>query len=139
MEETKSLDRRSNHFCFAGQVVLSNDTLLALCEKYLVVHCKVLRDLLDFHPFSFVPFIRMTVEFVLHYLFQPENQVLLFDSFVVQSLNLVKGIVLCAEYRPAKVIEGIFHIFRLKFNYDLIFNWLSFQIPKSLPLLRPIA
>jgi hypothetical protein len=81
----------------------------------------------------------MTVEIVLHYLFQPEKQVLLFDSFVVQSLNLVKGIVLCAEYRPAKVIEGIFHIFRLKFNYDLIFNWLSFQIPKSLPLLRPIA
>lgn len=90
-----------------GQLVLSNESLLALGEKYLVVHCKVLRDLLDFHPFSFVPFIRMTVEFVLHYLFQPENQILLFDSFVVQCLNLVKGIVLCAEYRPAKVIEGI--------------------------------
>lgn len=96
----------SNYPDITGQVVLSNDSLLALCEKYLVVHCKVLRDLLDFHPFSFVPFIRMTVEFVLHYLFKPENQVLLFDSFVVQSLNLVKGIVLCAEYRPAKVIEG---------------------------------
>lgn len=131
MEETKSLDRRSNHFCFAGQVVLSNDPLLALCEKYLVVQCKVFRDLLDFHPFSFVPFIRMTVDFVLHYLFQPENQVLLFDSFVVQSLNLVKGIALCTEYRPGKIIEGIFHIFRLKFNYDLIFNWLSFQIPRA--------
>ena len=87
-------------------MVLSNEKLLSLCEKYLIVHCKVLRDLLDFHPFSFVPFIRMTIEFVLHYLFQPEFQVLLFDSFVVQCLNLVKGIILCAEYKPAKVFEG---------------------------------
>ena len=98
-------------------MVLSNERLLALCEKYLVVHCKVLRDLLDSHPFSFVPFIRLTIEFVLHYVFHPENSILLFDTFVVQCLNLVKGIVLCAEYKPAKVIEGIklpiifFHIF----------------------------
>ena len=89
-------------------MVLSNENLLAMCEKYLVVHCKVLRDLLDQQPFSFVPFIRLTVEFVLHYLFQPENQILLFDAFVVQCLNLVKGIVLCAEFKPAKIIEGSF-------------------------------
>ena len=94
-------------FTITGQMVLSNEKLLALCEKYLIVHCKVLRDLLDFHPFSFIPFIRMTIEFVLHYLFQPENQVLLFDSFVVQCLNLVKAIILTAEYKPAKVFEGI--------------------------------
>jgi len=99
----------------AGQMVLSNEKLLSLCEKYLIVHCKVLRDLLDFHPFSFVPFIRMTIEFVLHYLFQPEFQVLLFDSFVVQCLNLVKGIILCAEYKPAKVFEG-------KTNYPFVFS-----------------
>lgn len=96
-----------NEFIIAGQMVLSNERLLALCEKYLVVHCKVLRDLLDSHPFSFVPFIRLTIEFVLHYVFHPEYSILLFDTFVVQCLNLVKGIVLCAEYKPAKVIEGI--------------------------------
>ncbi|XP_057379434.1 importin-11-like [Daphnia carinata] len=105
MEFVQSLYERIKNLLQYRQVILSNESLLALCEKYLVVHCKVLRDLLDFHPFSFVPFIRMTVEFVLHYLFQPENQILLFDSFVVQCLNLIKGIVLCAEYRPAKVIE----------------------------------
>lgn len=87
-------------------MVLSNANLLALCEKYLVVHCKVLRDLLDFHPFSFIPFIRMTFDFVLHYLFQLENRGFLFDAFVVQCLNLIKGIILCAEYKPAKIIEG---------------------------------
>ena len=95
------------YFYLTGQLVRSNESLLALCEKYLVVHCKVLRDLLDQHPFSFVPFIRLTIDFVLHYLFHIENRVLLFDSFVVQCLNLVKGIVLCAEYKPAKVIEGV--------------------------------
>lgn len=91
---------------FLGQLIGSNDGLVGLCEKCIVVHCKVLRDLLDQHPFSFVPFIRLTLDFVLHYLFQAENQVLIFDAFVVQCLNLVKGIVLCAEYKPAKVIEG---------------------------------
>lgn len=126
----------SNKLETTGQVILSNDSLLALCEKYLVVHCKVLRDLLDFHPFSFVPFIRMTVEFVLHYLFKPENQVLLFDSFVVQSLNLVKGIVLCAEYRPAKVIEGML-TYLIVAHLAVTSYRLYVQILRNLPLLKP--
>lgn len=104
--------------------MLTNESLLGLCEKYVVNHCKVLRDLLDFHPFSFVPFIRMTVEFVLHYLFQMENQILLFDSFVIQCLNLVKGIVLCAEFRPAKVIEGLHLNLPIQFEFLNIFSFL---------------
>lgn len=107
--------------------MLTNESLLGLCEKYVVVHCKVLRDLLDFHPFSFVPFIRMTVEFVLHYLFQLENQILLFDSFVIQCLNLVKGIVLCAEFRPAKVIEGLFLYLPIQFEFLNIFSSFFFR------------
>lgn len=105
----------------AGQLVSSNESLLALCEKFIAVHCKVLRDLLDQHPFSFVPFIRLTVDFVLHFLFHAENRILLFDSFVVQCLNLVKGIVLCAEYKPAKVIEGESNVSGLKFTiYEFV-------------------
>ena len=100
----------NNHFFRSGQVIGPNETLLAVCEKFTVVHCKVLRDLLDQHPFSFVPFIRLTMDFVLHYLFQAENKGLVFDSFAVQCLNLVKGVVLCAEYKPAKVIEGRHHM-----------------------------
>lgn len=110
-------------------MALSNANLLALWEKYLVVHCKVLRDLLDFHPFSFIPFIRMTVDFVLHYLFQPENRVFLFDSFVVQCLNLIKGIVLCAEYKPAKIIEGNFYSFQVRFQ--LFIRRIVTQIQKN--------
>ncbi|XP_071449865.1 importin-11 [Hetaerina americana] len=76
-----------------------------LCEKFIIHLTKVLADVLEHHPFSFIPFIRMTLEFSVYYIFTPAGEGLLFERFVIQQLNLIKGILICIEYKPSKVVE----------------------------------
>ncbi|XP_023228381.1 importin-11-like [Centruroides sculpturatus] len=83
-----------------------NDNLRELCEKYLILLTKVLHDLLELHPFSYVNFIRPSLECCVSLCFTAEGNGYLFERFIVQCLNLIKAILLCAEYKPAKVPEG---------------------------------
>ncbi|XP_067143577.1 importin-11 [Centruroides vittatus] len=82
-----------------------NDNLRELCEKYLILLTKVLHDLLELHPFSYVNFIRPSLECCVSLCFTAEGNGYLFERFIVQCLNLIKAILLCAEYKPAKVPE----------------------------------
>nr|CAD7396049.1 unnamed protein product [Timema cristinae] len=77
----------------------------ALCEKFAIHLTKILLDTLEHHPFSYVDFIQPSLEFAVVYVFTPAGDSLLFERFTVQCLNLIKAILLCAEYKPAKVIE----------------------------------
>jgi len=47
-----------------------------------------------------------SLEFAVFYAFTPSGESVLFERFIIQCLNLIKGILLCAEYKPAKVVEG---------------------------------
>lgn len=38
-------------------------------------------------------------------MFTPAGEDLLFERFIIQCFNLIKGILLCAEYKPAKILE----------------------------------
>ncbi|CAG2063201.1 unnamed protein product, partial [Timema podura] len=77
----------------------------ALCEKFAIHLTKILLDTLEHHPFSYVDFIQPSLEFAVVYVFTPAGDSLLFERFTVQCLNLIKAILLCAEYKPAKVVE----------------------------------
>ncbi|KAJ4437496.1 hypothetical protein ANN_17641 [Periplaneta americana] len=79
--------------------------LLELCEKFIIHLTKVLIAVLEHHPFSYVDLIQPSLEFAVYYVFTPSGETLLFERFIIQCLNLIKGILLCAEYKPAKVIE----------------------------------
>lgn len=57
------------------------------------------------HPFSYVDIIQSTLEFTVYYIFTPAGMTLIFERFIIQCFNLIKGILLCAEYRPAKLID----------------------------------
>ncbi|XP_044739459.1 importin-11 [Chrysoperla carnea] len=79
--------------------------LLELCEKFIIHLTKILIAVLDTHPFSYVDLIQPTLEFTVYYLFTSDGAHLLYERFIIQCFNLIKGILLCAEYKPAKVIE----------------------------------
>nr|XP_022913125.1 importin-11 [Onthophagus taurus]XP_022913126.1 importin-11 [Onthophagus taurus] len=79
--------------------------LLELTEKFIVHLTKVLLSTLDVRPFAFVDFIQPTLELAVYYAFTPAGHEFIFERFVIQCFNLIKGILLCTEYRPAKVID----------------------------------
>merc|ERR1719244_1082718 len=74
-------------------------------EKYCVLHQKIWYDLLENHPFSFVQHINTCLTFICSLCFTPQGEGLMFQRFTIFSLNLLKGILLCMEYRPAKNVE----------------------------------
>lgn len=82
-----------------------NSHLQQICEKYVILLTKVLRDVLEMHPFSYMPFIKPSLETSVSLCFTEAGEGLLFERFMVQSLNLIKAIISCAEYRPCKIPE----------------------------------
>ena len=71
-----------------------------------IIHLtKILLNVLDSHPFSYVDFIQPTLEFAIYYIFTPTGAQYIYERFTIQCFNLIKGILLCAEYKPAKIIE----------------------------------
>lgn len=79
--------------------------IFELSEKFIIHLTKILVSVLDSHPFTFVDFIQPTLELTVYYAFTPDGIEYVFERFVIQCFNLIKGILLCAEYRPAKVVE----------------------------------
>lgn len=78
---------------------------LELCEKFIIHLTKILADVLDTHPYSFIDFIQPTLEFSVSFLFTDEGVTFLFERFVIQCFNLIKSILVCVEYRAAKIPE----------------------------------
>ena len=83
----------------------SSAAIKPVLEKYLVLLVKVLNDILDNHPFTFIPLICPTLDLVSQFAFM-NSQLSALNKLIILSLNIIKGIVLCPEYRPAKVIQG---------------------------------
>lgn len=95
-------------------------------EKFIIHLTKVLMSVLENHPFSYIDLIRPSLELAFFYIFTVEGEPLLFERFTIQCLNIVKGILLCAEYKPAKVEEGK-QLTNLGltsiFFFDLVYCW----------------
>ncbi|KAL0821295.1 hypothetical protein ABMA28_005894 [Loxostege sticticalis] len=78
---------------------------LELCEKFIIHLTKVALGVLSFHPFSYVPLIRPSLQFALYYCFTEQGMTLGYERFTIQCLNIVKGVLLCAEYKLPKGTE----------------------------------
>ncbi|XP_013780751.1 importin-11-like [Limulus polyphemus] len=96
---------RIPEFLHCRKAVEDRNNLRELIQKSLIVLTKALHDVLELHPFSFVQFIRSSLDCTVSLCFTPAGEGLLFERFRVQCLNLIKGILFCPEYKPAKVIE----------------------------------
>ncbi|XP_052752176.1 importin-11 isoform X2 [Galleria mellonella] len=80
---------------------------LELCEKFIIHLTKVALGVLCFHPFSYVPLIRPSLEFALYYCFTEQGMSLIYGRFTIQCLNIVKGILQCVEYKLPKGMDQI--------------------------------
>ena len=76
-------------------------------EKYLVLHLKILTDLLECHPFSFLHTMKPTLELICSLCFSQESAGLLFQRFTIFSLNIIKQVLLCMEYRSPKDLDDV--------------------------------
>ncbi|PVD19589.1 hypothetical protein C0Q70_20079 [Pomacea canaliculata] len=77
-----------------------NHQMLERCERVITTMTKVLLDLLEMHPISYVRFIQTTLQFVLTYNFTTKG--LLYERFTVNCFNLMKGILFSDVYKPRK-------------------------------------
>ena len=118
--ETK---RKPNFSIFSSGKLLKGRGIypLELCEKFIIHLTKVALGVLCFHPFSYVPLIRPSLEFALYYCFTEQGMVLTYERFTIQCLNIVKGILQCVEYKLPKANEPVkepcefFFLFRLSY------------------------
>lgn len=85
------------------QIKAKDTYILGLCEKFIIHLTKVVLSMLETHPISFVDFIQSTLEFTFYFLFTSEGINYLFQRFVIQCFNLMKHILLCADYKVPKI------------------------------------
>ncbi|XP_065567259.1 importin-11-like [Artemia franciscana] len=97
-EKIKTLLEIRNFFLIGTQ-------LDANMKKLIINHVKIIADLLERSPLLFLPLITPSLNFVADYVFTVEGQRFCFQEFAVKLMNLMKALILCAEYKPAKVIE----------------------------------
>jgi hypothetical protein len=95
-----------------------------LLEKHVISMWKVVADLLEVHPLSFVPFLQGGLEFAAFFGFSEEGRSIVFERVAIHALNLVKAIILCIEFRAPRPAEGIsfFHQFNI-IRFSLSFEW----------------
>ena len=74
-------------------------------EKYSVLHMKLLADLLENHPFSFLPVMKEALNVICRLCFTPEGENLLFQRFIIMSFNIIKQVLLCPEYKLPKQVD----------------------------------
>jgi len=68
----------------------------------VIVMWKIVGDMLETHPLSFVPFLQGGLEFAVYFGFSDEAQILVFERVPIHAFNLLKGILLCPEFRAPK-------------------------------------
>lgn len=96
---------RLNTFLQCRKKVEGNDHGVEMCEKHVSLLMKLLLDLQEQHPLSYGQFITTSLECVVMYLFTEAGSNMLYERFTVQCLNMMKAIITCSDYRPAKVLS----------------------------------
>lgn len=99
------------YFCmrlnFSGRSATElDDHCRHFVEKHALTLIKVLSSVLDRHPFSYVDFIEITLQYSSFYSFTKEGHELLFDMLLIRWLNLMKAILQCPEYKVTKSLGG---------------------------------
>ena len=114
-------------------------------EKYSVLTLKLFTDLLENHPYSFLQVLKNALQLICWLCFTADGRDLVFQRLVIFCLNILKQVILCAEYKtpkhsqdsednsPAKEAQAIKKEFFSKSTVSEICTQLLFQY---LPLLQ---
>ncbi|XP_024221390.1 importin-11 isoform X3 [Bombus vosnesenskii] len=98
------------------KTLISRGIQMEVCDKFIIHLTKVLIGVLEMHPFCYVELIPTSLEFSVFYCFTEAGQALAFERFVIQCLNLMKGILLSTYYKPAKVLKDTKNPLTLRAN-----------------------
>ncbi|XP_034176421.1 importin beta11 isoform X2 [Osmia lignaria lignaria] len=98
------------------KTLISRGIQMEVCDKFIIHLTKVLLGVLEIHPFCYVELIPTSLEFSVFYCFTEAGQALTFERFIIQCLNLMKGVLLSTYYRPAKDIEDTKNPLTLRAN-----------------------
>ncbi|XP_077988870.1 importin-11-like [Glandiceps talaboti] len=82
-----------------------NSRCRELLDKKVILLTKVLLDTQNTYPLSFISFIKQSLEFATTYTFTEISEGFSFERFTVNCINLIKAIIRCDAYRPAKTLE----------------------------------
>ncbi|XP_015591574.1 importin-11 isoform X2 [Cephus cinctus] len=83
--------------------LISRGIQMEVCNKFIIHLTKVLIGVLEMHPHCYVELIPTSLEFSVFYCFTEAGQALTFERFIIQCLNLMKGVLLFNG--PPKMIE----------------------------------
>ncbi|XP_029049109.1 importin-11 isoform X2 [Osmia bicornis bicornis] len=97
------------------KTLISRGIQMEVCDKFIIHLTKVLLGVLEIHPFCYIELIPTSLEFSVFYCFTEAGQALTFERFIIQCLNLMKGI-LSTYYKPAKDIEDTKNPLKLRAN-----------------------
>lgn len=84
---------------------------MEVCDKFIIHLTKVLSGVLEVHPLCYLELIPTSLEFSVFYCFTEAGQPLTFERFIIQCLNLLKGILLLSD-RTALAIDGKHEVHR---------------------------
>lgn len=110
----KQIFTRLKEMLDCRQSMWGNHQIIEKCEKMIILLTKVLLDLVDLHPMTFVPLIRPSLEFTVAYNFSQSEKGLLFERFTVNCFNLMKSILLCDIYKPLRNNDDLTEPLRLE-------------------------
>lgn len=96
------------------QRMWGNHQVVDRCEKIIVLMTKVLLDLIDVHPVTFIPLIQPTLELIVMYNFSQTDRGLLFERFTINCFNLMKSVLLCDMYKPLRNSSDLTEPLRLE-------------------------
>ncbi|XP_040583365.1 importin-11 [Lepeophtheirus salmonis] len=106
-----------------------------LLEKYAILYMKIMKDVQECHPFSFIPVLKQSLEFVCSLIFTDQGAPYVFPRFVIFCLNFIKQVLLCTYYRlPETEGEVASQIIQKFFDVASVTEIYKRLISKFLPL-----
>jgi len=97
---------RLEHFLDAKAAVSAvGQHLLSRRSNMIELLSKIPLDVVEYHAEHFVPFIRPSLELTVVFNFTSRGTGLIFEQFSVNTLNLMRFILRCEAYTPAKTLE----------------------------------
>lgn len=89
------------------KTLISRDIQLEVCDKFIIHLTKVLLGVSEMYPYFCIELMPKCLEFSVFYCFTEAGQALTFERFLIQCLNLMKGILLSSCNKTLKITKDM--------------------------------
>lgn len=96
---------------------------MEVCDKFIIHLTKVLLGILELYPLCYIDLIPTSLEFATFYCFTEAGSALCFERFIIQNMNLMKGILQVKDQSISKFASAVEMPYESKFIWN---NFLNF-------------